>query len=82
MCSRFNDPLVEQDEGYGLKGYIRTWIDLLGLVFRIEAYGRYLEIEESDQAALYFNGNKVTEVYEPDNTTTVFGIDLSLVWGP
>ncbi|MFW6104751.1 MAG: hypothetical protein ACOC6I_02805, partial [Candidatus Bipolaricaulota bacterium] len=71
-----------QDEGYGLKGYIRTWIDLLGLVFRIEAYGRYLEIEESDQAALYFNGNKVTEVYEPDNTTTVFGIDLSLVWGP
>lgn len=79
--THFNDPVVEQSEGYGLKGYIRTWIDLFGLVFRIDAYGRYLEIEESDQAALYYNGNKVTDVYEPDNTTTIFGIDLSLVWG-
>ncbi|MBS3814738.1 hypothetical protein KGY63_05085 [Candidatus Bipolaricaulota bacterium] len=78
---RFNDPVVEQDEGYGLKGYIRTWIDFFGLAFRVNAYGHYLEIEKSDQAALYDNGDKVTEVYEPDNTTTVFGIDLSLVWG-
>lgn len=77
----FNDPVVEQDQGYGLKGYVRSWINLFGLVVRIEGYGSYLDIEGSDFATLSYNGIEYTEVHEPDNTTIVYGVNLSLVWG-
>lgn len=75
----YNDPKVSQKRGYGIKGYLRTWVKASGLVFRVEAYGRYLDIESSDSAPLSEDGFR--RVYEPENATTLYGINLSWVWG-
>lgn len=79
VSPEYNDPTVTQQGGYGLEGYVRTWVDLLGLVFRAEAYGRYMDIRSSDSAPLFEDGFR--KVYEPANDTTIYGVNLSWVWG-
>ncbi|MFB6290492.1 MAG: hypothetical protein ABEJ25_02035 [Candidatus Bipolaricaulia bacterium] len=79
--SGFNNPTVEQDSGSCYRAYIKSWTKLLGFVIRVKAYGRYLDIASSDTAPLYYKGEKVTVVHEPANTTTIYGINLNLVWG-
>lgn len=75
----YNDPTVNQNQGYGIEGYLRTWVELAGLTFRIEAYGRYLDVGSSDTAPL--SPGSFRQVYEPKNETTIYGINLSWVWG-
>ncbi len=79
--SSYNDPTVTQDEGYGIKGSLDTWFNFLGTTVKLEAFTRYLYVADSDYASLTSDGAAYTEVYEPRNKTTIYGISAGLVWG-
>lgn len=79
--SSYNNPTVVQNDGYGFNVYIDTWLDVLGTIVKVEAFTRYLYVADSNFASLTSNGSVYTEVYEPENNTTIYGISLGLVWG-
>lgn len=80
--SRFNDPKTDVDRGYGAYlsvGAVYGFVD--GGIISAVAITPYLEIWEidaSDTAALTFNGEPVTRVYEPHNDTTIYGVKISV----
>lgn len=81
--SDYNDPDVEQGfgDGYGLRAsaYIKKLIKK-GLSISIEPYIRYWKVDQSARADLTFNGNKIGEVYEPENEATSYGLHINFIF--
>lgn len=81
---RFNDPVNNVSEGYG--GYFS-----LGVAYHFAAVDSFSalsimpfleiwDVEATDLEVLTFNGQPHALVYEPANTTVVYGVEVSLLF--
>jgi len=79
VLAGFNDPDVNQEDGYGVRISLQFRRELTrnrGLI--VEPYLRYWEIDRSDNATLTFGGAPTGfVVFEPENDTTIYGLRLS-----
>ena len=78
--SALNDPTVEQDEGYGVRGSVYLKRRLADLSLGLELFVQYWDIDRSDTDTLEYRGMPVGIVWEPKNETLVSGFLLSLLF--
>jgi hypothetical protein len=75
----FNDPENEQDSGYGFRFSLELIRQLESrYVLSIEPFFIFWDIDESDYAILTYYGTPTAYVYEPENKTRNYGIQLNL----
>jgi hypothetical protein len=75
----FNDPENEQDSGYGFRFSLELTRELGNLYsLSIEPFFTYWDIDESDLAILTYYGIPTAYVYEPENETRNYGIQVNL----
>ncbi len=76
----FNDPENEQDSGYGLRASVDRRRPLgPAWMLSIKPFVRYWDVDESDHVVLTYYGWGVGTGYEPANTTTEYGLQVSLL---
>jgi hypothetical protein len=78
--SGFNNPTVNQDDGYGARGAVYLRRRLGDVSLGLEVFIRYWDIDRSDRDTLTFNGMPPGLVWEPKNETTVTGFQISLLF--
>lgn len=76
--SGFNNPKLDQNalEGYGTRAaaFVEYAFDSVCVI--IEPYYRFWDIQDSDMGVLTKNGADIGRVYEPQNTTRIYGVSL------
>lgn len=75
----FNDTENKQDSGYGFRFSFELKRELENLhSLSIEPFFIYWDIDESDHAILTYYGIPIGYVYEPENETRSYGVQVSL----
>ena len=80
VSKSYNDLVNKQDSGYGLRVSMEFRKVSKNMTFSIKPFVRYWEIDQSDVSVVKTNGVAAGYGIEPENETTVSGLELSLCW--
>ena len=76
----FNDLENDQNEGYGLRASLKLQIETEDKDFLIEPFIRYWDIKQSETTNITYNGVLWGYGWEPENTSTEFGLKLAVIF--
>jgi hypothetical protein len=74
----YNDPENHQKGGFGLRSALKVEKQGEAIDFIIEAFVRYWNIKDSQEADLTRYGIKVGTATEPQNKSTEYGLKIAL----